>query len=60
MNHYTINLSQSYIKSIEITQPEQCINLENIIKKLIDDGENVIDCRLIRNGYEILILVDRQ
>lgn len=51
-----MNLSAfTYIVSRKITSPLECILLEKIIKEMIDDGEKIIGCQLIPNGYEILI-----
>lgn len=49
------NLSHSYISSCKITSPLDCIRIKEIIKKIIGDGEKILDCRSIPNGYEILI-----
>ena len=49
------NLTHSYVSSCKVTSPLDCIRIKEIIKRMIDDGEKILDCRLIPNGYEILI-----
>jgi len=62
-NLLVYNLTHPCISSCRVTSPFDCIRIKEIIKeiikKMIDDSERrsrkILDCRLIPNGYEILI-----
>ena len=58
-NPLVYNLTHPCVSSCRITSPFDCIRIKEIIKKMIDDSERssrkILDCRLIPNGYEILI-----
>jgi hypothetical protein len=52
---YSNSLQQSYIASYHVTNPFDCIRIKDIVKQMIDHGEKIIDHRVGRGGYEILI-----